>query len=71
MAEFFVTRRGLVWVASLLIASASWAAGLPAGVLEQWSDLGTVNNCLSLLGVLGAVTLAWLGESPINNRRQQ
>lgn len=50
----------MVLIASLLVAIASWGSGF-----NNWAELKAIGNIFSLVGVIGGVVLAWLGQSPI------
>lgn len=47
-------------IASLLVAVGSWGA-----TFQHWGEAFQVSNFFGLLGILGGITLAWLGQSPI------
>ena len=53
----------LVLVASIMVAVVPWGSSL-----NSWGDAVTVANIFPLLGIVGGVLLAWLGQSPIKRR---
>lgn len=55
----------VILVASLMIAVGSWGANH-----DNWSDLTQVSHVFELVGIIGAVLLAWLGKSPIPNTKK-
>jgi hypothetical protein len=50
----------LVLVASIMVAVVPWGSALPS-----WEDAVSVEQTFPLLGIVGGVLLAWLGQSPI------
>ena len=53
----------LVLVASIMVAVVPWGSSL-----ETWEDAVVVANIFPLLGIVGGVLLAWLGQSPIRKK---
>ena len=58
MGEHF--KNFLVLIASIMVAVVPWGS-----TLETWGDAITVANIFPLLGIVGGVLLAWLGQSPL------
>jgi len=55
----------VVWAASVCVALSPWAVtSLPMDA--TWAQLFTPQNVISALGIVGGVTLALLGRSPLN-----
>ena len=53
-----------VWLASCLVALSPWAVST-LGSDATWASVATPANIFSLCGIIGGVTLALLGRSPL------
>lgn len=50
----------IVLVASVMVAVVPWGSSL-----ESWDAAAQTANIFPLIGIVGGVLLAWLGQSPI------
>lgn len=54
-----------MFLGALLVALGPWGFEN----IRVWADLFQPGNVFSLLGILGGVTLSWLGKSPMPSKQ--